>query len=454
MKILMVVHGFPPDSEGGAERVAFFQARELVKHHQVVVLHRVNRSIQPEYELREEVSEGFRRISINNTFKERPNFHWLYRNPKIDDILKTILNDVRPDIVHIHHLTGLSTGLVLIAKEFGAKIVLTIHDFWMLCPRGQRLKTDLTWCQIIDEVQCGECVAGWMIPPIAGKQRLPEGVRRFTSPIRTGMASWLGKTKRHTVVEAIRERNREIMMVLEGVDLLTAPSRFMRDSFIEAGVSENHIIRVPNGMDIGLFAEDPPFIPPCNSRGENRQLRIGYLGSLIPSKGVHLLIEACAKLPKDKFTLDIYGEAVSYDGFPHYEKDLKVLSNGSLDSTDNIRFHGRYSNQEVGKILSTLDMVVLPSLWQENAPLTIEEAFLAKVPVIAAGWGGMKERLAEGGGMLFEPGSVDSLANTLRHLIKHPKVLESLENSIPKVASAEELAPVWEEIYQELLAVK
>jgi glycosyltransferase involved in cell wall biosynthesis len=171
---------------------------------------------------------------------------------------------------------------------------------------------------------------------------------------------------------------------------------------------------------------------------------------LIPSKGVHLLIEACAKLPKDKFTLDIYGEAVSYDGFPNYENQLHQKA----VSLSNVRFHGKYSNQEVGKILASLDVVVLPSLWQENAPLTIEEAFLSKVPVIAAGWGGMQERLAEGGGMLFSPGDVNSLADRLNHLIGHPDELESLRKSIPKVASAEELAPVWEEIYQELLAIK
>jgi glycosyltransferase involved in cell wall biosynthesis len=89
-------------------------------------------------------------------------------------------------------------------------------------------------------------------------------------------------------------------------------------------------------------------------------------------------------------------------------------------------------------------------LWQENAPLTIEEAFLAKVPVVAAGWGGMQERLAGGGGMLFIPGQVDSLAETLQYLIDHPDHLESLRNHIPQVASAEELMPVWEEIYKEL----
>lgn len=197
---------------------------------------------------------------------------------------------------------------------------------------------------------------------------------------------------------------------------------------------------------------DPePFkVNPVSLRNPSGKLRIGYLGSLIPSKGVHLLIEACLKLPADKFTFDIYGAAIPYDGFPNYEKELHQKA----APFSQVKFHGKYANQDIAKILSALDVVVVPSLWQENAPLTIEEAFLAKVPVVAARWGGMQERLAGDGGMLFIPGQVDSLAETLQYLIDHPEHLRTLRDSVPKVPSAAEMTPVWEEVYQELLAVK
>ena len=87
MKIMIVAHGWPPETEGGAERVAFFLARELAKRQDVFVLHRVNRPHSPEYQLTEEPPNGYRRFSINNTFQERPDFRWLYRNPKINDII-------------------------------------------------------------------------------------------------------------------------------------------------------------------------------------------------------------------------------------------------------------------------------------------------------------------------------------------------------------------------------
>jgi glycosyltransferase involved in cell wall biosynthesis len=442
MKVLFAAHGWPPENEGGAERVAFFMAREMAKRHQVTVLHRTNQPNRPEYEFVEKTSPNYRRFTINNTFLHRPDFRWLYLNPNIDDLCGKFLNDQQFDIVHIHHLTGLSTGLVPLASDAGSKTIITLHDFWTLCPRGQRLKTDLTWCQNIIPEQCAQCVAGWMIPPILGKQKLPKALKRITSRLRTTTAKTIGKQRLAANLNAIRDRQQEMRMILGKTDLLTAPSYYMRDSFIADGVPKDHILRIPNGMDPNLFQDIPKRTPDPQNR-----LRIGYLGSLIPSKGIHLLIDAVAKLPPNRATLDIYGEAVAYDGYPDYGNDLKRKS----AKIENVTLHGKYSNQEVGKILGSLDVVVLPSLWPENAPLTIEEAFLAQVPVVAANWGGLRERLAAGGGMLFTPGNVDSLRGILAHLVDYPDQLDTLRQNIPNVASAAEMTLVWEEIYHDLV---
>ncbi len=442
MKIVMAAHGFPPENEGGAELIAYFQARELIKYHQVTVLHRVNYPNRPEYQVSETTIDNINRITINNTFKERPNFRWLYRNPKIDDILQSLLDKEKPDIVHLHHLTGLSTGLVQIAKDAGAKTVFTLHDFWTLCPRGQRLKPDMTWCHNIIESECGDCVAGWMVPPLPGKQQLPENLKRLTGSVRTLAAKLLGKRRINAAVDAIKERNRMMKTVLESVDILTTPSNYMRNEFIKAGIAKNHILRIPYGMDSERFLNLPERTSDLSGK-----LRIGYIGSLIPSKGVHLLIDAVTKLPENAARLDIYGEAIPYDGFPKYENDL----HRKASDLGNIRFRGGYSNREIGEILSQIDIVVVPSLWPENSPLTIQEALLAGVPVVAANWGGMKEWLEKGGGLLFNPGQADSLAVILNSIIENPQQLESLRHSIPKVPKAEEMYPVWEQLYQELL---
>jgi glycosyltransferase involved in cell wall biosynthesis len=445
MKIMIVAHGWPPETEGGAERVAFFHARELSKRHAVTVLHRINRPHKPEYDMVQEPSSGFRRFSINNTFKERPDDHWLYRNSKIDELLKAFLDKERPDIVHMHHLTGLSTGLVPIAKGIGAKTVYTLHDFWTTCLRGQRLKADLTWCEQIDDETCAECVAGWFAPPFPGKQKLSPGIKRITSPIRTRAARLLGRARQGSALNAVWERQKEMRMILESVDALTATSNYIRGIYIDQGFRNGKILLVRDGMDPGIFQNLPE-----RKADPKGRLRIGYLGSVIPSKGVHVLIEAYARLLENRATLEIYGEAIPYDGYPNYGDDLRRKAAGFPD----IRFHGKYSNEAVPGFLNAMDVLVLPSIWPENAPLTISEAFMARVPVVAAGWGGMQERLANGGGMTYKPGKADALAEVLRHLIENPAQLGILRESIPKVPSASDMAPVWEQIYQELSEIK
>ena len=444
MKIMIVAHGWPPETEGGAERVAFFLARELAKRHEVIVLHRVSRPRNPEYEFKEEPSDGYRRLSLNNTFQERPAFRWLYRNPKIDDILRSILDKEQPGIVHMHHLTGLSTGLIPIAKDIGAKTIYTLHDFWTMCCRGQRLKPDLTWCEDTDEETCADCIAGWVIPPLPSKQKLPSGIKKISSPIRTRIARVVGKSKPGTALDAIRDRRREMEMVLSTVDALTATSRYVRDIYVKEGMRKKGILLVRDGMDPDIFRDFQE-----HTIDQTGRLRIGYLGSLIPSKGIHVLIDAFAKLPPSRATLDIYGEVIPYDGYPNYGEDLRRKAARLPEVT----FHGKYSNADVGRILAAMDVLVLPSIWPENAPLTISEAFLAKVPAVAAGWGGMQERLEKGGGMLFLPGQSDSLAEILRHLIENPDQLDTLRKTIPEVPSMVEMAPVWEQIYQELLGI-
>jgi len=231
-------------------------------------------------------------------------------------------------------------------------------------------------------------------------------------------------------------------MVLETVDVLTATSHYVQEIYAKAGYRNGRILLVRDGMDPEIFKN-----PPDRTADGSGRLRIGYLGSVIPSKGVHLLIEAFVSLPKNRAKLEIFGEAIPYDGYPNYGDDLRRKAAAFPE----IRFHGKYANQDVPGYLNAMDVLVLPSIWPENAPLTISEAFLAGVPVVAAGWGGMQERLVRGGGMLFVPGRSESLAEVLSYLIDHRQHLGKLREGIPKVSSAADMAPVWEQIYREIL---
>ncbi len=90
-------------------------------------------------------------------------------------------------------------------------------------------------------------------------------------------------------------------------------------------------------------------------------------------------------------------------------------------------FLGRFDNRRVGALLAEIDVLVVPSLWWENSPLTISEAFLAGVPVVVSDIGGMAEMVQEGvNGFRVPPGDSDALAAAIRRFVDDPTLARRL----------------------------
>jgi glycosyltransferase involved in cell wall biosynthesis len=100
----------------------------------------------------------------------------------------------------------------------------------------------------------------------------------------------------------------------------------------------------------------------------------------------------------------------------------------------NVVFRGPYLNRDIGSVLANIDMIVVPSLWFENSPLTIQEAFACGVPVITANAGGMAEMVRDGiDGLHFRIGDAADLREKLLYVIEHPQVLDTFRRNIPTV---------------------
>jgi glycosyltransferase involved in cell wall biosynthesis len=113
---------------------------------------------------------------------------------------------------------------------------------------------------------------------------------------------------------------------------------------------------------------------------------------------------------------------------------------------------GRYDNREVGKILAEVDVVVVPSIWYENAPLVIREAFLARKPVVTAAFGGMQEWVQDGvNGLLFRPRDIEDLRAKLERFIAEPQLVDELSQHFPVVKSIDEDARELEWRYRGLV---
>ena len=444
MRIAHVIHAFPPLSRAGSENYCYSLAAEEARRHQVSVFHRVADPSWPEYEVTEDRVGALPVVRINRTFRDMQSFEDTYRSAPVAAAFAAFLDRVRPDVVHFHHVTCLSTTCVHEAKARGISIVYTLHDFWLLCPRGQLLRRDLSLCKTHTEADCVRCMAYQL--RLSGGQaqmralsewaawlkqfRLPKELygRLVSRPFRDETAA----------VAQIRERTAHMLEMCGLVDRFVAPSRFLRDRYVDAGVPANKITVHDYGFDTRPWSKRPL------AELTGGPLRVVYLGTWIPSKGVDVLVDAVRGMQPHEAELDVYGYAVPYDGVEDYEGQLRRLA----AAAPHIRFPGAYTSDEVPRMLAAADVVVVPSIWYENSPLTIHEAFLAGVPVIASDHGGMAELVGnEVNGLTFRAGDARSLRHTLQRLIDEPQLLQRLRRNIPPVKSIEQNAAELQGIY-------
>ncbi len=449
MRIALVIHGFPPENMAGSEVYTCNLAVELAKKHEVFVFQRTADPDRPEYDVQKRGYRGLNITAINNNFRKCPDFSWTYRNDEIAKKFGEFLDETRPDVVHFHHLTCLSTTCVEEAKKRGLPVVYTLHDFWLICQRGQLLTRDLHICPGPSVEACAECLAGQLamgertkkaaealkkgLPVLGGKGRAKELLRK--------VFLFSSKTLQRDGTKAagkIRQREGHIRETLSLIDRFISPSEFVREKFIEAGVPEDRITFLDNGFDTAIFKG--------LKRKPSKKIRFGYIGTWIPSKGVHVLLKAFSRVKESKATLTVYGRHAAYDGYRDYGKDLEALADNKA-----IRLAGPYDNSDVGKILSGIDVLIVPSIWYENSPLTVHEAYLAGVPVLASDIGGLAEYVGEGrGGMNFRAGDDKDLYEKIKEIMDNPSLIEKMRSTIPPVKSIEENAGELEGIYRDL----
>ncbi len=170
------------------------------------------------------------------------------------------------------------------------------------------------------------------------------------------------------------------------------------------------------------------------------------MGSLLVSKAPHLLFEAFAGIPHDRATLDVFGAFAPYHGDDRYRARIEPL----LSQTD-VRVHGPIPHAAVPAALGSIDVLVVPSVWIENAPFVIREAFAAGIPVIASDIGGMAEMVADGRtGLLFRAGDAEDLRRAMLRLIREPDLLPRLRSGLEPGRTIEEDARWTRGLYERL----
>jgi GT2 family glycosyltransferase/glycosyltransferase involved in cell wall biosynthesis len=458
MRILVVVHGFPPSAQGGSEVYAHAHAKALAAlGDDVLVLTREQDPNRPEYDVRADEVDGLRVVRVNNTFRNTRTFEETYANGAIDAIASRVVDDFKPDAAHIHHLTCLSTGIVHLLADRRVPAVLTLHDYWLICHRGQLLDVDYCVCQGPDDT--GACVRCLGPAGSAGslqfmgaravraiERHLPAAPATFVRRTALDLAALVGSDG----ASADRERHRTAHMrgVCDRITHFIAPSRCMRDRFVAFGIAPDRITVADYGFDKELFSVARSSKGRAGGDPERVALRVGFLGSLMVSKGPHVVLEAIKDLPQGSVEVDLFGAHTAYHGDDSYRHRLAPLLN-----QPHVRVHGPIAHDAVAQALSSIDVLVVPSIWPENSPLVIHEAFLAGVPVVASRIGGIPELVTDGrNGLLFAPGDAADLSRVLERLMMEPGLLDSLRAGIPEVRSIEDDVRMARELYRKPVA--
>ncbi|MFH0852799.1 MAG: glycosyltransferase family 4 protein [bacterium] len=291
-----------------------------------------------------------------------------------------LLDRHRPDVVHVHNIYHqLSPSILAAAKKRNIPVVMTLHDFKLIAPNyllyangdiSESTKPNRYWKVILKK----EIKGSLMASVLAAKEMYFHKLFK------------------------LYENN---------IDLFIAPSQFMADKVREYGVTVKRLEVLPN------------FLPNRDLPAISDQGYALFLGRLAEEKGLETLLEAWKKLPN--IPLKIAGTGPM-------EKELKRFA--QANNLKQVEFTGHKTGQELDNLTAQARLIVFPSRWYENQPLSILEAFQYGKPVVASNQGGIPELVTDGiNGILFPPKNPESLKQAVADLWSNEELRQQIRQA-------------------------
>ncbi len=406
MKLLVVSNGYPPRGALGTE----FYTRELVRGlasrgHAVTVLHPDRGGGRERYELEPLVEEGIGITLLHNPPDARKRFARSYRDERVEQVFGGLLERERPELVHFTYLLwGLSVGLPEVARARGIPSVATLTDYGLLCHRGQMFDWKLARCfGPHPPPVCARCIR----EPAPFDHPRPSRLARLVAARALAPLGGLGRV---VVERDVEERERAVRSALGVLERLIAPTRSLLEVFARSGVPREKLVQ------LGYAFDETPYRAACESPAP-RRTRLGFFGQFAPHKGFGTLLAAARELERlagaEAWELALHG-APSAGRHRLYAPRMLARF-----ASPRVRMEGSFAPEEAPRILSGLSALVVPSEWDENAPLSVLQARAAGLPVIASDVPGIAEILTDGvHGRLVPPGDPRALAAALHQVVR------------------------------------
>ncbi|WP_158585662.1 glycosyltransferase [Pseudooceanicola sediminis] len=335
---------FAPYTYGGATIVAEEVARSLQARHgwHVSVLSAVSRTDLPEYAIRKLQSDGIANYVINLPPSRR--YAEMYSNAQVSEAASRLIQTLDPDLVHLHCIQELGTGIIQAARQAKLPVVVSAHDFWWICERQFMIRQDGRYC--------GQ------------------------SPVEVGAC-------RSCVMDITQTRTRFLHLQDNAaeIDLMTYPSEFARALCDQSGIRPRDQVVWQNGVTLPQsdFADRQ-----ARRRAADPRLVFGYCGGPSDIKGWPLIERAFGGLKRSDFRVRLADGSVF--GSWWKETDLAALPG-------DWSVHPRYSQSQMDDFWCEVDVLLFPSQWKETFGLTIREALARGVRVIQTDSGGTTEHL-------------------------------------------------------------
>jgi len=395
MRVLVISHGHPSHSLGGAEIASYnlhkgFQAGGEVESHYLA------RTGAPTPRHAGTALMSLRQRAGELLYYAEDYDHFLISNRATEEIERDfmrVLRDLKPDVVHFHHFIGLGLECLFAVRDVlpEALIVVTFHEYLSICHHhGQMVKTGaFKLCYRATPGDCNAC-----FPDISPA--------RFLA--------------RETFVKGM----------LGLADHFVSPSRFLADRFVDWGLSRERFSVIENGIDVAGVAPPRP-LPEAGGR----RSRFAYFGQLTPYKGADVLIDAVTRIPDEIWGQDsillVYGGNLERQPQAYQDRFARLVEAAGR----RVRFCGAFQNHEMPNLMRSVDWVAMPSVWWENSPIVIQEAFFHGRPILASNLGGMAEKITdEVDGLHFRAGSPEDLVDCMTRALTEPGLWDRLRSGI------------------------
>ena len=405
MRILQLVHGHIKTSFGGSEHAAF--------------------ALHDAYEFNQDawiLTPGVEELGDNSPRDQKlqSSSHPLKLSgndvEERDRQLASLLQQIQPQVIHLHHYLHFGVDIIAALKKLWpeAIVVLTLHEYLLLCAHnGQMLKR---WsnriCNNPEPEACSNCFEGLDI-------------------------------------SLFKQRKVAAQAALNICDGLISPSHYLLNVMQQQFSLPADTRVIENGLPLKLLQ-----IPP-QSRDETGNPtpslnRFAFFGRASERKGLLVLLQACYLLSlshKGLFQLQIFGGGLEQEPAAIQHRIHALITTCG----EHIELHGRYQQMQIPKLMQQCDWVIVPSIWWENSPVVIQEAFACHKPVIGSNHGGIAEKIDGRGGIGFEPNDAADLASRMAEAIGNVQLHRSLQKQMAPPFSIEACAAQHLEFYEELM---